>query len=336
MPHLIRGACLTDYVDVALSVGLEPYRMVEAAGLPRASLNVPDLKISLPAFIHLLETSAKAAKIDNFGLRLSEKRLLSNLGPVGLMVREQPTVRKAMEALAHHIGLHSDGITLRIEERDGLVVLNPVVSTRRSVPMRQAAELSVGVLFRILRICLGGAWKPRFVSFTHNPPKSLDVHLRILGSHVKFDQTCNAIICRLRDLEKPMPASDPVMARYIKQYLEFIGERTTATTKDKVREFVSMLLSASCCSIEHIAECMGVDRRTIHRRLRREGTTFSSIVEDVRTEIVGRYLGDPTRPISLMAQMLGFSAQSAFSRWFQDRYGCTASQWRAKREGFEL
>jgi hypothetical protein len=85
MPHLISSACLTDYIEVARSVGLEPYRMVETVGLAR-TLNDPDLKIALPAIIRLLEASAEAAKIENFGLRLSERRLLSNLGPVGLLV----------------------------------------------------------------------------------------------------------------------------------------------------------------------------------------------------------------------------------------------------------
>jgi AraC-like DNA-binding protein len=328
MPHLIRGACLTDYVEVALSVGLEPYHMLEAVGLPRASLHDPDLKISLPAFVRLLEASAKAANIDNFGLRLSEKRLLSNLGPVGLMAREQPTVYKAMEALAHYIALHSDGITLRIEDRDNMVFIGPVVVASRSVPMRQATELSVGVVFRILQISLGGAWKPQLVSFSHGPPKSRDVHLRIFGSRVQFGQNFNGILCRVRDLAKPIPTSDPVMARYIQKYLELIGGRTNAKASDKVQEFVWMLLPAGRCSIEHIAEFMGADRRTIHRRLRHEGTTFSSIVDGVRTEMVARYLEDPSRPLYLMAQMLGFSASSAFSRWFRDRYGCSASQWR--------
>jgi AraC-like DNA-binding protein len=330
MPHLIRGACLTDYVDVARSVDLDPYRIVEGVGLPRASLDEPDLKISLPAFIRLLEISAKAANIDNFGLRLSEKRLLSNLGPVGLMAREQPTIRKAMEALAHYIELHSDGIILRIEERNDSVIISPMISVRRPIPMRQATELSVGVVFRILRISLGDAWKPRVVSFSHRPPRSRDVHLRIFGLRPQFSQGFNGIVCRARDLEKPIPTSDPVMARYIKQYLELIGMRAHAMATDKVREFVWMLLPAGRCSIEHIAEHMGVDRRTIHRRLHHEGTSFSSIVEGVRNEMVGRYLDDPNRSLQLMAKMLGFSALSAFSRWFRDRYGCSASEWRAE------
>jgi Arabinose-binding domain of AraC transcription regulator, N-term len=90
MPHLIRSAVLTDYVLVARSLGLEPYRLVQAAGLPASCLRDPDRKIPLGAVLHLLEDSARAAGIEDFGLRLAERRSLSNLGPVGLLVRVAP------------------------------------------------------------------------------------------------------------------------------------------------------------------------------------------------------------------------------------------------------
>jgi hypothetical protein len=36
MPSPIRSACLTDYAEVARSVGREPLRMLDAVGLPRS------------------------------------------------------------------------------------------------------------------------------------------------------------------------------------------------------------------------------------------------------------------------------------------------------------
>jgi AraC-like DNA-binding protein len=330
MPYLIRAACLTDYVDVAHSVGLEPNRMINAVGLPQASLHNPDLKISLAAFTRLLEVSAKAAKIDSFGLRLSERRLLSNLGPVGLLVREQRTFHEAMEALARYIGLHSDGIRLDVEEQEDLVLISPAVLIRRTVPMRQATELSVGCAFRVLQTFLGAVWKPQFTCFSHGPPSNSDVHRRILGDRVRYGQEFNGIVCRADDLAEPLRASDPVFARYVKQYLDLIAVRTNTTASDKVREFVWMLLPDGRCSLEQIAQQMGVDRRSVQRHLDRERATFSSIVEAVRMEMVGRYLDDSNRPVHLIAQLLGFSSVSAFSRWFRDRYGCSASQWRAE------
>src|SRR5262245_58330043 len=173
MPHLIRSASLTDYFEVAHSEGLDPYRMVDAVVLRRECLSDPDVKIPLAAVARLLESSAKAAGIDNFGLRLSEKRLLSNLGPVGLIAREQPTGRTAVQVIARYIGLHSDGISVRIQEDTDLVLVMPVVSVSRSVPLRQMVEQSVGVTFRTLRILLGTSWNPQIIGFVHGPPKSL-------------------------------------------------------------------------------------------------------------------------------------------------------------------
>jgi AraC-like DNA-binding protein len=330
MPHLIRSASLTDYLEVAHSTGLDAYRMVNAVGLPKGCLRDPDVKIPLAAVARLLETSARAAGIDNFGLRLSEKRLLSNLGPVGLIAREQPTGRAAVQVIARYIGLHSDGISVRVQEDANLVVIIPVISIGRSVPIRQTVELSVGVTFRTLRILLGTSWNPQVISFVHGPPKSLEMHRRVFGSRVKFAQQFNGVVCRARDLDKPLPASDPVMARYIHQYLDMIAARPNVTTTDKVREFVRTLLPTGRCSIEHVAERLGIDRRTVHRQLAQERTTFSSLVEDVRAEMVGHYLQDPSRPLYLIAQMLGFTALSVFSRWFKARYGCSASQWRTR------
>ena len=176
----------------------------------------------------------------------------------------------------------------------------PAMSVRRQMPMRQVTELSVGVLFRILRIFLGAAWKPQLISLSHGPPRSREFHNRMFGPRVKFRQDVNGIVCRARDLEKPIPASDPVTARYIRQYLELISGQANASVSHKVREFILELLPEGRCSIEHVAEHMGVDRRTIHRRLRHEGKTFTSIVESVRSEIVGRYLEDANRPLTLM------------------------------------
>ena len=330
MPHLIRSASLTDYLEVADSAGLEPYRMVDALGLPRECLRDPDVKIPLAAAARLLESSAKAAGIDNFGLRLSEKRLLSNLGPVGLIAREQPTGRTAVQVIARYIGLHSDGISVRVQEDADLVVIIPVFSISRSVPLRQMVELSVGVTFRTLRILLGTSWNPQIISFVHGPPKSLEIHRRVFGSRVKFAQEFNGVVCRARDLDKPLPAADPVMARYIQQYLDMIAARPNVKTSDKVREFVRMRLATGRCSVEYVAERLGIDRRTVHRHLAQEGTTFSSLIEDVRAEMVGHYLQDPSRPLYLIAQMLGFTALSVFSRWFKARYGCSASEWRMR------
>ena len=98
---------------------------------------------------------------------------------------------------------------------------------------------------------------------------------------------------------------------------------------DEVREIVAETLPTGRCSLQQVAVQLGVDRRTIHRRLAREGETFSRIVNAVRTEMVTRFIENRDRPLYMVAESLGFSALSAFSRWFRTRFGRSASDWRA-------
>jgi len=114
----IRSASLVDYVEVAGSVGLDPYKMLGRFRLARSCLRSPDLRISADAVAELLQASASAARVDDFALRLAQRRGLSNLGPLALIVREQPTVRKAIEVLIQYIALHSDALCPRLDEKE--------------------------------------------------------------------------------------------------------------------------------------------------------------------------------------------------------------------------
>ena len=103
MPRLIRSAVLSNYVEVARSLGLDPYRMMTEFRLPAASLTDPEVKVSVDAVGRLIEASAtRSGKVD-FGLRLADKRTIANLGALALLVREQPTIRKAIDAMAGYI-----------------------------------------------------------------------------------------------------------------------------------------------------------------------------------------------------------------------------------------
>ena len=61
--RLIRSAVLSGYVDVAKSVGLEPYGMVARRNLPPACLTDPEVKVSAVAVVRLLEESAQRSDL---------------------------------------------------------------------------------------------------------------------------------------------------------------------------------------------------------------------------------------------------------------------------------
>ena len=328
MSRLIRSAVLNNYVELSRSLGLDPYRMITACGLPAACLDDPDTKVPLASVIKLLEQSALKSGKPDFGLRLAENRTLANVGALALLVREQPSVRKALDTLAGYMFLHSEAFVVRIIEQDDLVIVDVIIDAGRPVPMRQAIELSIGFLHRSFQGLFRERWRPQAVYFAHAAPNRLDAPRRFFGTEVRFDQDFNGIICRSRDLNVAVPAADAAMAKQVKQYLDTLASRPTSNLSDTVRECIYVMLPSGLCSIDNVANRLGLNnRRTLHRHLAREGQTFSSIIDEVRSELATRYIGN--RDLTSISDLLGFSARSAFSRWFRSQFGCSVSEWRA-------
>ena len=160
MTELLRSACLTAFPELARSVGLGPEALLSSVGIDRRALNDPDVPISVHAFRELLETAARQSNVESFGLRLAKTRQLSVLGPVGLLVREEPTVRHALQSLAKYLALHNEALSFRLSVVEGQAIACVESTLARPLAMRQSMELSVGMLFRVLQPMVSSEWQP--------------------------------------------------------------------------------------------------------------------------------------------------------------------------------
>jgi hypothetical protein len=93
---------------------------------------------------------------------------------------------------------------LRLDEADDTAILGPVFVVSWPAPIRQAVELSLGVLYRILQHFLGPAWTPYAVWFTHPAPRRGEWHRRLFGATVEFEQDFDGIVWPARDLDLPV------------------------------------------------------------------------------------------------------------------------------------
>lgn len=327
MLQLARGQILSGYAPLARSLGLPPDHLARTFGLELASLDNPDSRIPAAAFAALLERSAEAANVEDFGLRLAESRDLGILGPIGIVIRQEPDLRSALHSLIRYLPIHNESLALRLEEEAGVALLALDVRSFGRDPIRQVTELSLGAFFRILRLLMGAQWEPHRICFEHKAPTALAAYARFFRCCVDFEQDCNAIVFASRDLASPLAMSDAMLARYAHRYLDSMLAHRSTSPGEKVRELIHVSISSGKCSTESIARAMGVDRRTVHRYLSESGQTFSTVLADVRTEMATRLL-QSRRPICDVASMVGFSGTPAFTRWFTGSFGCSPSAWR--------
>lgn len=330
MSQLGRSAGLTGFLDLCREVGVDAYALVAAVGLPSAVLTDPDLRVSVELMGRMYEMAAEQSGVEDFALRVAETRRISNMGAVGLVIREQPTLRKALAAYARYQWLQNDAYALVVQEFGDQAILR---ITGPSWQGRQTQEISVATATRTIKSIMGEAWKPQEVWLTHAAPLKLDTYRRVFGVTPSFDQDAMAVVMRRSELDHEFASADPAMARQVARYLERLTQERSVELQDKVGELIVALLPDGLCSVERVAQHLGMDRRTLHRRLTAEGTTFTGILDDTRREMATSLLTTSDRPLQSVADLLGFSSLSAFAHWFRRHFDQSASAYRASNTG---
>ncbi|HSV77957.1 MAG TPA: AraC family transcriptional regulator [Ramlibacter sp.] len=328
----VRAATLTHYLAVCGKAGLDPQPLLRAAGISKSWLSQPDRQLPAESVVQLLEASATKSGCEVFGLMMAESRQLSNFGVVGLLISHQRTLRDVLNTIVQYRHLLNAALSLTVQGSGRTTTLREEVVTRSPVPARQATELAVGVLFQACGGLLAARWQPSAVHFTHAAPADLAVHRRIFQCKLVFDSDFNGIACPTELLDLPNPLADPAMADYAERFLGALPGAAAGAVGHEVRRSIYLLLPLCRATLVQVAAGLGMNERSLQRRLDEEGEHFSEMVNDVRRELALRYLANPRYAMGRVASQLGYAKQGSFTRWFVAQFGVTPGRWREQHE----
>lgn len=333
MKPTARYASLNRYVELCQNLGIDAVRLMRSAGLDPSGLATPDTRIPAASIARLLEDSAAASGRDDFGLRLAELRKFSSLGPLSLVLREEPDVRSAVEMLIRYEHSYNEAMRLRMTERSDVAVITVGFELGEDFPCPQSLDLAVGALHGILREFLGPEWQPASVCFARHAPTDGEVFERFFGLAPQFEQPFTGAVLYRSDLTAPNRMSDPNLRVYAQQLLKTLGTPKDATTVEQVRSMIELFLPAGRCSAEQVAHSLGMNRRTLNRHLGAFDESFTTLLDQVRAKLAEQHLRNGRYSLTEISQYLGFAAPSGFSRWFREQYQLSPSEWKATRMG---
>ncbi|MCF8606878.1 AraC family transcriptional regulator [Gordonia sp. HY442] len=332
MKPLARYASLANFVELARSLNTDPVRLLRSVGLDPGGVALQDRWIPASAVADLLERTALEAGRDDLGIRLAELRKLSHLGPLSLVLREEPNMRSALTLLIRHERMYNEALHTSLQVADGVATVRVHLDLGRPGADRQSIDLAIGVLYALMRELSPPTWQPLSVSFVHSPPINPTTSLRMFGGLARHDRAFNGITMLEADLDRPIRESDPQLLEYTRRMLDDDAGNPASAVATRTRQLVEMLLPTGRCSADQVARSLGVDRRTLHRRLTAEGTTFTAVVDDTRAGLAGHLVTSQRYSFVEIAATLGFSSPSNFSRWFRGRFDCTPRQWRTSTD----
>jgi AraC-like DNA-binding protein len=277
----------------------------------------------------LLELSARRSGCPEFGLRLAELRHLGTLGPLGLVLRDEPTLGAALELLIRHERAYNEALHMHMRQDGELTTIEVWLEFGEPAPTWQASDLLMGALLGIVRALVGAAWMPRSVSFTHGAPEDATAYHRLCGPTVRFADRFTGLVFPTGQLDTAVVTSDASLRPYAQEFLRQVVSYGAVTATAQATEAVEFLLPLGRCSLGQVSRHLGLRPRELQRRLEEEGSSFSGVVHDERKRLAERNLLNSQFSVTEISQMLGFAAPSAFSRWFSQHFGISPSAWRS-------
>ena len=322
-----RAVTLSNYREVARHVGLDPYAMLEQAGLHPTALHDPENWLPAARILALLDHSATESGRDDFSVLLGETRTFASLGPVSLLLRHEGTLRDIIDASIEYRRLIHEMLNTAVRDdgRTAILEWNLVPGLQSS----QGIRLVTTVAYRILVDGAGVDWQPECIHFRDSAPKHVATFRRVFRCALEFDSDFDGMSFSSACLDLPNQFADIELTTHARRLLNLMpGVRRADTMSERARSTLPLLISEGKADVGEVAKVLDVPVRTLQRRLIREGQSFSSLLNETRRELAIRYLSNSNRPITAVAHLAGYSALSSFTRWFISEFGMSPINWR--------
>ena len=160
---------------------------------------------------------------------------------------------------------------------------------------------------------------PKYVEFEYPKPDYSGKYFSAFRCESNFQRRGNRLHYDRRILDLPVPTSNPrlyeALEFYLKHQLQLRGQDDDLVRK--LRHLVMASLHAGIPELPGIASQLGVSERTLQRRLREQNIVFSDLVDNTRKSIALEYVRGTTYRLTDVAQILGYTDPSSFTRAFK-------------------
>jgi AraC-like DNA-binding protein len=269
----------------------------------------------------------------DLGLQFGASVMPAAHGVTGTAIVTSRDVSQALEAVIRYAPLRGRAVKFEAagQNRSTVVIREPFdFGDVRTFIL----EAHVGIIRRLLTDMTGEPLTGIEYRFPYPQPAWAPEYSRWLAGTVRFDAACTEVRVPEEDLRLPCLLADApsraaiaLLAEHELVFLRSSGD-LTALIKRRLSE-----QRGAYPSLQAMAEQLNMSARTLLRKLKQEGTSYQSLLDDARKHVAEWYLLRTREPIEAIADHLGYADASNFSRTFRRWFGKSPGKFRSARRG---
>jgi len=314
--------------NILESYGIDPKPLFREMGLNPELMKQSGGRYRLDSIDNLWRKASQIIDDPCFGLKAAEYWHPSNFGALGYAMLASNTLRTALERVdRYHRFLSDERFIELIETEEGLTFTLIPSHEKRDIPARNDAILAITM--SMCRMNYIEDLAPVSVTFTHPRPSCSAKFYEYFRSPVVFKAPTNSLTLPIEAVEKSLPGSNPQLAELNDQVMiEYLAQLDHDRIAEKVKAVIIDQLPSGNVTDENVARELYMSSRNLQRQLQSAGTTFNTLLNEIRQDLAQKYLRDQDTNMTEIAFLLGFSESSAFSRAFKRWIGVSPTQYR--------
>jgi AraC-like DNA-binding protein len=311
---------------------LAEYESVAPESLERLKAIDPASRIPATVANELAVSQVAETGDVDLGLKAAQAMPLGRAGALDYVMRSAASVREAVETGDRYIRSFSDVLNVHHDVEGARATIHLDLTS----PMPRAlVDFTMSAWYaNHLREPLAEAGRLECL-FTHPRPERTSEYERAFApATLRFEAPFNGFVFDRDLLDTPLPTADATTHAVLCEHVALSVAHLTArrTLVARVREITMRELLQGGPSVFSVARQLRMSARTLGRRLEREGTTFSAVLDQLRKELALGYVGGHAIAFTDIAFRLGFAHVEAFYRAFKRWTGQTPLTYRRARQ----
>jgi AraC-like DNA-binding protein len=324
---------LLNLPEVIDDLGFDGWGFMQDYALQPDSFVKPLSPVPIAFCGELLHRAVAYTQCDALPMLLGAKAKMANLGPLRYLIGATGTVREGVNALTRFRRIWFSGFQIVLLEERGMATLS-IDFTGTFVGHQELRTCYLTAMVRHLDMILGSRFPVVQVHLSRPAPANAALYRQHFGLTPAFAQVRDAVFFEAEVLErKRTSVADPDFNLFLRKQLTSMELALGSSFAEQVSELIETLLIGGSCNVEKVAQVLGISRLTLYRRLQKESGTFEGLLDQRRQRLAEAMLLRPGISISEIADALGYSAASNFSRAFQRWTGISPNAWRSRTQG---
>lgn len=312
--------------------GLDRRDLLEQAGLTESDLVDPDARIPLLRLLALWQAVLKVLTGPDVGIRFGSEVLVRDVGLVGYLMLHSRTLREALERLARFGRILDDAYPPSLVVDGDRAEYSWEPYRRLLSGFERISDHELAAHLTVIREIVGLELRPVRVRLPYTEkPSSLAAHRDFFRAPLEFGAGHSGLVFKAEHLDLPIRSADEELGRYLESYAEEVLEDLAPEggLLERVERALWAEMKEGHLDLESVASVLAMSPRTLQRRLRDTGTSFSALRDEFRRRMATRLLEDQELAVYEVAFLLGYSEPSTFHRAFRRWTDSSPRQYRA-------